>query len=69
MLDLMGKSNDLKSEWNRLNALQTAYLTKHDTAMKYVRQVRQYLNEQHMKREREKSRQRVQAKNKKNYLE
>ncbi len=69
MLDLMGKSNDLKAEWNRLNVLQTAYLTKRDTAMKYVRQVRQYLNEQIMKREREKSRQRVQAKNKKNYLE
>jgi len=65
----MGKSNDLKAEWNRLNVLQTAYLTKRDTAMKYVRQVRQYLNEQIMKREREKSRQRVQAKNKKNYLE
>lgn len=69
MLDLMGKSNDLKAEWNRPNVLQTAYLTKRDTAMKYVRQVRQYLNEQIMKREREKSRQRVQAKNKKNYLE
>ena len=69
MLDFIGKSNDLKAEWNRLNVLHNAYLTKRDTASKYTRQVRQYLNEQHMKREREKSRQRVQAKNKKNYLE
>ena len=69
ILDLMGKSNDLKAEWNRLNVEHTAYITKRDTAAKYTRQVRQYLNEQHMKREREISRQRVQAKHKKNYLE
>ncbi len=58
MLDFIGKSNDLKAEWNRLNVLHNAYLTKRDTASKYTRQVRQYLNEQNMKREREKSRQR-----------
>ncbi|MGN0575957.1 MAG: relaxase/mobilization nuclease domain-containing protein [Ruminococcus sp.] len=70
ILDLMGKSNDLKAEWNRLNALHTAYITKRDTAAKYTRQVRQYLNEQVMKREREKSKQRVKAKNRnKNTLE
>ena len=70
ILDLMGKSNDLKAEWNRLNVEHTAYITKRDTAAKYTRQVRQYLNEQVMKREREKSRQRVQAKNRnKNTLE
>ena len=70
ILDLMGKSNDLKAEWNRLNVEHTAYITKRDTAARYTRQVRQYLNEQRMKREREKSRQRVQAKNRnKNTLE
>lgn len=70
ILDLMGKSNDLKAEWNRLNVEHTAYITKHDTAARYTRQVRQYLNEQVMKREREKSRQRVQTKNRnKNTLE
>ena len=70
ILDLMGKSNDLKAEWNRLNVEHTAFLTKRDTESKYTRQVRQYLNEQTMKREREKSRQSVQAKNRnKNTLE
>ena len=70
ILDLMGKSNDLKAEWNRLNVEHTAYITKRDTAARYTRQVWQYLNEQRMKREREKSRQRVQAKNRnKNTLE
>ena len=34
-----------------------AYLLKHDTAFRYTRQVRQYLNEQYMKREREKYKQ------------
>ena len=38
-------------------------------ALQYTREVRRYINEQYMKREREKSRQRIQAKNKKNYLE
>ena len=47
---------------NRLNVEHTAFLTKRETAKKYTRQVRQYINEQQMKREREKSRQRVQAK-------
>ena len=69
MLDLLEKSNKLKSKWNRLNVEHTAFLTKRDTAAKYTRQVRQYLNEQYMKREREKSRQRTQAKHRKNYLE
>ena len=69
MLDLMAKSNDLKAKWNELNVEHTAFLTKHDTAMKYVRQVRNYLSEEHNRREREKSRQRTQAKHKKNYLE
>ena len=70
MLDLLEKSNKLKSKWNRLNVEHTAFLTKRETAKKYTRQVRQYINEQQMKREREKSRQRTQAKRRnKNALE
>ena len=70
MLDLLEKSNKLKSKWNRLNVEYTAFLTKRETAKKYTRQVRQYINEQQMKREREKSRQRTQAKHRnKNTLE
>lgn len=38
-------------------------------ALQYTREVRRYINEQHMKREREKSRHRTLAKQKKNYLE
>ena len=69
MLDLLEKSNKLKSKWNRLNVEHTAFLTKRETAKKYTRQVRQYLNEQQMKREREQSRQRIQTKHKNSYLE
>ena len=68
-LDLLEKSNELKAKYNSLIPEHTAFLTKHDTAMKYVRQVRNYLSEEHNRREREKSRQRTQAKHKKNYLE
>ena len=57
MLDLLEKSNKLKSKWNRLNVEHTTFLTKRETAKKYTRQVRQYINEQQMKREREKYRQ------------
>ena len=57
MLDLLEKSNKLKSKWNRLNVEHTAFLTKRETAKKYTRQVRQYINEQQMKREREKYKQ------------
>ena len=70
MLDILEKSNKLKSKWNRLNVEHTAFLTKRETAKKYTRQARQYINEQQMKREREKSRQRTQAKHRnKNTLE
>ncbi len=69
MLDLLEKSNELKSKWNRLNVEHTTFLTKRDTAKKDTRQVRQYINEQLMKREREKSRQRTQTKHKNSYLE
>ena len=57
MLDLLEKSNKLKSKWNRLNVEHTAFLTKRETAKKYVRQVRNYINEAHNRREHEKYRQ------------
>ena len=69
ILDLLEKSNELKAKYNSLIPEHTAFITKHDTAMRYVRQVRNYLSEEHNRREREKSRQRTQAKHKKNYLE
>ena len=57
MLDLLEKSNKLKSKWNRLNVEHTAFLTKRETAKKYTRQVRNYINEEHNRREHEKYRQ------------
>jgi hypothetical protein len=53
MLDLLEKSNKLKSKWNRLNVEHTAFHTKRETAKKYTRQVRNYINEEHNRRERE----------------
>ena len=55
--DLQVKSNKLKSKWNRLNIEHTAFLTKRETAKKYVRQVRNYISEEHNRREHEKYRQ------------
>ena len=70
MLDLLEKSNKLKSKYNSLLPEHTAFVTKRDTAKKYVRQVRNYMNEEHNRREREQSRQRTQAKHRnKNTLE
>ena len=70
MLDLLEKSNKLKSKWNRLNVEHTAFLTKRETAKKYVRQVRNYINEEHSRREREKYRQKkLTQQKKKDYLE
>lgn len=69
MLELLEKSNKLKSNWNRLNVEHTAFLTKRETAKKYVRQVRNYINAEHNRREHEQSRQRLQAKHKNSYLE
>ena len=70
MLDLLEKSNKLKSKYNSLLPEHTAFVTKRDTAKKYVRQVRNYMNEEHNRREREKYRQKklTQQRNK-NYLE
>ena len=67
--DLEQRLIELKSKYNALVPEHNAFITRRDTALKYNRQVRQYLNEQHMKREREKSKQRVQAKYKNSYLE
>lgn len=69
MFDLLEKSNKLKSKWNRLNVEHTAFLTKRETAKKYTRQVRNYINEEHNRREHEQSRQRLQTKHKNSYLE
>ena len=67
--ELAALSKQLKDKRKAIMPEHKAYLLKHDTAMRYTRQVRQYLNEQYMKREREKSRQRTQAKRRNNALE
>ena len=68
--ELAALSKQLKDKRKAIMPEHKAYLLKHETAKKYTRQVRQYLNEQYMKREREKSRQRTQAKQRnKNTLE
>ena len=68
--ELAALSKQLKDKHKAIMPEHKAYLLKHDTAFRYTRQVRQYLNEQYMKREREKSRQRTQAKHRnKNALE
>ena len=68
--ELTAMSKELKDKRKAIMPKHKAYLLKHDTAFRYIRQVRQYLNEQYMKREREKSRQRTQAKRRnKNALE
>lgn len=68
--ELSALSKQLKDKRKAIMPEHKAYLLKHDTAFRYTRQVRQYLNEQYMKREREKSRQRTQAKHRnKNALE
>ena len=60
--ELAALSKQLKDKRKAIMPEHKAYLLKHETAMRYTRQVRQYLNEQYMKSEREKSRQRTQAK-------
>ncbi len=67
--ELAAQSKQLKDKRKAIMPEHKAYLLKHETAMRYTRQVRQYLNEQYMKREREKSRQRTQAKHRNNTLE
>lgn len=69
MLDLLDKSNKLKSKYNELLLEHTAFINKHDTVNKYKKQIKKYIEKQRMKRERERSKQRTQAKQKKNYLE
>ena len=68
--ELAALSKQLKDKRKAIMPEHKAYLLKHETAMRYTRQVRQYLNKQYMKSEREKSRQRTQAKHRnKNALE
>jgi hypothetical protein len=70
MLDLLDKSNELKIEFNSYVPEHNAFLVKKEVAERYRKQVKRYLDEQHNKRENEKSRQRkLEQQRKKNYLE
>ena len=64
--DLLKRMKDRRDE---ILPEHKAFKKRQATASQYTREVRNYINEQHMKRERERSQQRVQAKHKKNYLE
>ena len=55
--ELAALSKELKDKRKAIMPEHKAYLLKHETAKKYTRQVRQYINEQQMTREREKYRQ------------
>jgi hypothetical protein len=64
------KSNDLKIKFNSYVPEHNAFLAKKEVADRYRKQVKRYLDEQHNKRENEKSRQRkIEQQRKKNYLE
>ena len=65
MLDLLDKSNALKSQYNALLSEHEAFVVKRDTASKYTKQVKKYLDEQYMKHERERSQQRTYSQQKK----
>jgi hypothetical protein len=70
MLDLLDKSNELKTKFNSYVPEHNAFLAKKEVADRYRKQVKRYLDEQHNKRENEKSRQRkLNQQRKKNYLE
>ncbi|MCM1508242.1 MAG: relaxase/mobilization nuclease domain-containing protein [Ruminococcus flavefaciens] len=58
ILYLLDKSNALKLQYNTLLSEHEAFVVKRDTASKYTKQVKKYLDEQYMKRERERSQQR-----------
>lgn len=65
ILDLLDKSNALKSKYNTLVSEHETFVIKRDTAHKYTKQVKRYLDEQYMKRERERSQQRTYSQQKK----
>lgn len=65
MLDLLDKSSTLKSQYNALAAEYEAFVVRRDTASKYTKQVKKYLNEHYMKHERERSQQRTYSQQKK----
>ncbi len=67
--DLTAKSTALKIECNELIREHNVFITKRNAAAKHKKQVKQYLDAQHMKRENERSRQRKQTQQRKNYLE
>lgn len=63
--ELEAMSQELKEKRNALMPEHRAFLAKRETAQKYTRQVRQYINEQHNKREREKYQQKKLSQQKK----
>ena len=65
MIDLLDKSNTLKSQYNALLSKHEAFIIKKNAAQKYTKQVKKYLDEQYMKRERERSQQRSYSQQKK----
>ncbi|MDE7364645.1 MAG: conjugal transfer protein, partial [Ruminococcus sp.] len=65
MLDLLDKSNALKSQYNALLSEHEVFVVKRDTVIKYTKQVKKYLDEQYMKSERERSQQRTYSHQKK----
>lgn len=65
MIDLLDKSNALKSQYNALLSEHETFVVKRDTASKYTRQVKKYLDERYMKCERERSQQRSYSQQKK----
>ena len=67
---MLDKSNALKSKYNTLVAEHEVFMKKKTAAQKYTKQVKKYLDEQYMKRERERSQQRSYSQQKnKNTLE
>lgn len=65
ILDMIDKSNALKSQYNALLSEHEAFTIKKNVAQKYTKQVKKYLDEQYMKREHEKSQQRSYSQQKK----
>ncbi len=67
MRDLKDRVKTLKSEYNAISVEHKAFLTRKTAAQKYTKQVKKYLDEQRMKREREKNQQRIQSQKRNKY--
>ncbi len=67
MADLKNKLNELKSEYNTLAAEYNNFMTRKTAAQKYTRQVKHYFDEQHIKRERERSQQKLHSQKRNKY--